>query len=401
MTLIDTKYPIGLVLLLTTIKSKQILGIILLMENLKNIKINAMEELQDKTQTIYQFTKVAEVEATPVRDQGETGACWAFATISFLESELKRKGIGTFDLSEMFVVRHEYAEKIKDYYLRQGRGHIGQGAMPHRVLEIIAKYGITLASDYPGMPLNYKKHDHTELFAYYEALAYAAVELKRYSAEFHSLLQDLLDIYLGDKYRTFVLNNRNTTPKAYASLIGLTDLNDYIEITSFLHHPFYTRFPLEIVSNWNNQPLYNVPLNDLMAIIDTALLNGYSFVWGGSQTEAFNHNMGIAIEPLEKDIEDALKLKKIYPEEYVSQELRQTNYETYITEDDHMLHVTGLYKDQNGCTFYKCKNSWGTKLNEDMGGYLYMSKAYMQMRTMYILIHKEAIPTPLYIKMNL
>ncbi|MFA6895010.1 MAG: C1 family peptidase, partial [Bacteroidales bacterium] len=170
----------------------------------------------------------------------------------------------------------------------------------------------------------------------------------------------------------------------------------------FNHHPFYEKVPLEIPDNWDNERLYNVPLEDMMNIIDNALLNGYTIAWDGDLTKgSFNHTRGIAINPLPEDFEEAVKLEKVFPELVVTQELRQKDFETFKTVDDHLMHLTGIVKDQDGTYFYKTKNSWGTGRNEEMAGYLYMSKSYIEMRTISILVHKDAIPKEIKNKLGI
>ena len=185
-------------------------------------------------------------------------------------------------------------------------------------------------------------------------------------------------------------------------MLGLDDMSDYIEITSFSHHPFYQRVPLEIPDNWDHELLWNVPLDDFMAIIDNALTNGYTVAWDGDLTSGeFNHNRGIAICPKPEDFEEAIKLEKVYPDRVVTQEVRQKDFETFRTVDDHLMHLTGLFKDQNGNYFYKTKNSWGEGRNPEMKGYLYMSRAYIMMRGVGIMVHKDAIPKDIRKKMGL
>jgi bleomycin hydrolase len=201
---------------------------------------------------------------------------------------------------------------------------------------------------------------------------------------------------------TFKYNGKEYTPKSFAKMLGLDDVSDYIELTSFSHHPFYEQVPLEIPDNWDHARLWNVPLDELMAIIDNALTNGYTVAWDGDLTAGeFNHNRGIAICPKPEDFAEAVKLEKVYPDRVVTQEMRQKDFETFRTVDDHLMHLTGLFTDQNGNKFYKTKNSWGEGRNPEMKGYLYMSKAYLQMRTVSIMVHKDAIPKDIRKKLNL
>ena len=355
-----------------------------------------------QTQTIYQFTPVKDIQVTPVKDQARTGTCWCFATVSFLEAELLRQGKGEYDLSEMFVVRNNYKDRIFDNYLRQGKGNINPGSIAHMATKAVAKYGIVPESAYSGINYNSDKHNHTELSNYLKAIAEASVEMKHLSPEYDKLIKSLFDIYLGEEPESFEYNGKTYTPQSFAKMLGFDDMSDYIELTSFSHHPFYQQVPLEIPDNWDHEKLWNVPLDDFMAIIDNALQNGYTVAWDGDlKAGEFQHNRGIAICPNPEDFTEAVKLEKVYPDRVVTQEMRQIDFEHFQTVDDHLMHLTGLFKDQNGNLFYKTKNSWGEGRNEEMKGYLYMSRAYVQMRCVSIMVHKDAIPKDIRKKLGL
>ena len=355
-----------------------------------------------QTQTIYKFTPVKDIKVTPVKDQARTGTCWCFATISFLEAELLRQGKGEYDLSEMFVVRNNYSDRIFDNYLRRGRGNINPGSIAHMATNAVAKYGIVPESAYHGINYDSDSHNHGELSSYLKAIAEVSIEQKNLSPEYNKLVKSLFDIYLGEVPETFEYNGKTYTPQSFAKMLGFDDMSDYIELTSFTHHPFYQQVPLEIPDNWDHALLWNVPLDDLMAIMDNALEKGYTVAWNGDLTAGeFNHNRGIAICPNPEDFAEAIKLEKVYPDRQVTQEMRQSDFEHFRTVDDHLMHLTGLYKDQNGGKFYKTKNSWGEGRNPEMKGYLYMSKAYIEMRTISIMVHKDAIPKDIRKKLGL
>ena len=352
-------------------------------------------------QTIYTFTPVNDIKVSPVKDQARTGTCWCFATVSFLEAELIRQGKGEYDLSEMFVVRNNYKDRIFDNYLRQGKGNINPGSIAHMATNAIAKYGIVPESVYHGINYDSDRHNHGELSAYLKAIADVSVERKVLSPEYDKLIKSLFDIYMGEMPETFVYEGKTYTPLSFAKMLGLDDVSDYIELTSFTHHPFYQQVPLEIPDNWDHARVWNVPLDEFTAIIDNALLNGFTVDWDGDLTAGeFQHQHGIAICPNPEDFAEAVKLEKVYPDRVVTQESRQKAFETFQTVDDHVMHITGLFKDQNGNLFYKTKNSWGEN-NGDMKGYLFMSRAYVQMRCISIMVHKDAIPKDIRKKLGL
>jgi bleomycin hydrolase len=266
----------------------------------------------------------------------------------------------------------------------------------------IAKYGIVPESVYDGIEYDSDRHNHGELNAYLNGIAEVSLKLRKQSPEYNKLMDSLFDIYLGKVPETFNYGGKTYTPSSFAASLGLDNMDDYVEITSYSHHPFYTQISLEIPDNWDHGLQYNVPLDDFMDIIDNALKNGYTVAWDGDvSTKEFNHNRGIAICPEPKDLEEAVKLEKRFPERVVTQDVRQTAFETFDTTDDHLMHLTGLFKDQDGNYFYKTKNSWGPDRNPEMGGYLYMSRSYIALRGISFMVHKDAIPAAIRQKMGL
>ena len=355
-----------------------------------------------QTQTIYKLTPVNDIKVTSVKNQASSGTCWCFATVSFLEAELLRQGKGEYDLSEMFVVRGNYMDRIFDNYLRRGNGNIGQGSIAHMATQAIAKYGIVPESVYDGIEYDSERHNHGELSAYLKGITDVSIKQRSLSPEYNKLINSLFDIYLGKVPETFSYDGKTYTPSSFAASLGLDNMDDYIEITSYSHHPFYSQISLEIPDNWDHGLQYNVPLGDFMDIIDNALKNGYTMAWDGDvSTSEFNHNKGIAICPEPKDLQEAVKLEKRFPERVITQEVRQQAFETFDTTDDHLMHLTGLFKDQNGNYFYKTKNSWGPDRNPEMGGYLYMSRSYIALRGISIMVHKDAIPSGIRQKMGI
>jgi len=355
-----------------------------------------------QNQQIYKFKAIKDIPVTPVKDQSQTGTCWCFGTTSFLEAELIRMGKGEYDLSEMYFVRKNYEKRIADDYLRQGKGNLNQGSICHMVPRVVREDGIMPENVYNGLNYGSPKHNHTELNKYIKAVAAASVELKNRSAQYWDIMEAIFDTYLGKLPETFKYEGKEYDAKGFAQSLGFTDMSEYVELTSFSNHPFYQIVPLEIPDNWDHQWIYNVPLEEMMAIINNALENGYTVAWDGDLTRngSFNHKRGIAINPEPQYWDEAVKLEKKYPELKVTQENRQRDYETFNTKDDHIMHLTGLFKDQDGTFFYKTKNSWGTDSNE-IGGYLYMSESYVAMRTISILLHKDAIPAAIRAKMGI
>lgn len=368
----------------------------------------------------YQFTEVVTVPATPVKNQAATGTCWCFATTSFMESELLRMGKGTYDLSEMFIVRQKYMNQLQDNYLRRGDGNIGQGSLSHTFMNAYRQVGIVPEEVYTGINYDSEKHNHSEMVRYMHAIADVAVKAKQRSSEYDKLIANLFDTYLGKLPEKFTYKGKEYTPKSFAESLGL-NMDDYIELTSFTHHPYYVKFDVEVPDNWEHSLMYNLPLDEMMQTVDYALNNGYTVCWDGDVSEkGFSFTNGVAINPEVKKVEDlsntdrarfeklgekerleeAFKFERPYPEINVTPEVRQAGFESFVTTDDHLMHLTGIAKDQNGTKYYITKNSWGTDRNK-FGGYLNMSESFVRAKTIYVMVHKDAIPKAIKGKLHL
>lgn len=368
----------------------------------------------------YQFTEVVTVPATPVKNQAATGTCWCFATTSFMESELLRMGKGTYDLSEMFIVRQKYMNQLQDNYLRRGNGNIGQGSLSHTFMNAYRQVGIVPEEVYTGINYDSERHNHSEMVRYMHAIADVAVKTKQRSPEYDKLIANLFDTYLGKLPEKFTYKGKEYTPKSFAESLGL-NMDDYIELTSFTHHPYYVKFDVEVPDNWEHSLMYNLPLDEMMETVDYALTNGYTVCWDGDVSEkGFSFTNGVAINPEVKKVEDlsntdrarfeklgekerleeVFKFERPYPEIKVTTEVRQAGFESFVTTDDHLMHVTGITKDQNGTKYYITKNSWGTDRNK-FGGYLNMSESFVRAKTIYVMVHKDAIPKAIKIKLGI
>ena len=252
----------------------------------------------------YKFTTVASQKATPVKNQASTGTCWCFATTSFMESELLRMGKGTYDLSEMFIVRQKYMNQLQDNYLRRGDGNIGQGSLSHTFMNAYRQVGIVPEEVYTGINYDSEKHNHSEMVRYMHSIADVAVKAKQRSPEYDKLIANLFDTYLGKLPEKFTYKGKEYTPKSFAESLGL-NMDDYIELTSFTHHPYYVKFDVEVPDNWEHSLMYNLPLDEMMQTVDYALNNGYTVCWDGDVSEkGFSFTNGVAINPEVKKVED-------------------------------------------------------------------------------------------------
>ena len=368
----------------------------------------------------YEFTTVVSHKTTPVKDQGSTGTCWCFATTSFMESELLRMGKGEYDLSEMYIVRQKYMNQMEDNYLRRGKGSIGEGSLAHTFTNAYKQVGIVPEEVYSGLLNDTKDHNHGALTRYFKALVDANIASKKRTPEFYALINNLFDTYLGKLPEKFTYKGKEYTPQSFTESLGL-NMDDYIELTSFTHKPYYETFSPEVPDNWENQPMYNLPLDELMEAIDHALNNGYTVCWDGDVSEqGFSYKNGVAINPQVEDVKDysttdrarfeampkyqrmeeVFKFEHPYPESNVTPEIRQEGYEKFVTTDDHLMHITGIAKDQNGTKYYITKNSWGADGNK-FGGYQNMSESYVRAKTISVMVHKDSLPKGLKKKLGI
>ncbi len=346
----------------------------------------------------YTITDKVSHQCTPVLSQGKTGTCWSFSTTSFIESEIMRLGHGNHNLSELFQVRNIYLDKAQNYILRKGKDQFGQGALAHDVLKSIDKYGVIPHEIYNGFSISGETtYDHEQMVPLLKAMVDAAVAGKMLSKNWWKSYNAVLDVYIGKRPESFTYNNKTYTPHEYAKELGIVTEN-YISITSFTHHPVNSTFILEIPDNFSNGKYYNVELDELQRIVDTALKNGFTVSWDGDVGETgFNKEVGIAVLTDEETPEKVFK--KYVTEKKVTPKSRQIEFERYNTTDDHLMHIVGKATDKRGKAYYKVKNSWGTE--GDYNGYIYMSEAYFRMKTIAIMLHKDGITSDIKQKLEL
>jgi len=355
----------------------------------------AQVDIKPKAQ--YNFTIENNVECTDVKSQGRTGTCWSFATSSFLESELIRKGKGKQNLSEMFIVKNIYKNKARNYVLRQGKANFSQGSLAHDLIAVAKSHGVVPEAAFSGMLEGSEKHDHGEMETVLKGMLDGVLKRKKLSTNWKNAFNAVLDIYLGTTPEKFTFEGKQFTPQDYANHLNINP-DDYVSITSYTHHPFYGDFVLEIPDNYSNGSFINVPIEELEAIVDNAIKNGYSVAWDGDVSEkGFSSKEGIAVLPVDEKREDLFENPG--EELKVNQDLRQETFESYSTTDDHLMHLTGTAKDQKGNKYYLIKNSWGERGPHK--GFLYMSSAYLQLKTVAIMVHKDAIPAAIAKKLSL
>ncbi|MEZ4859353.1 MAG: C1 family peptidase [Flavobacteriaceae bacterium] len=350
----------------------------------------------------YQFTEIIDLEATPVISQGNTGTCWSFSSTSFLESEIMRLTGKQIDLSEMYQVRNTYPKKAANFVMRQGKAQFSEGGLAHDVLNSVKEYGLVPNDAFNGLLSGAESHNHAELVAVLEAMLKTYVDNpgKKLSKHWKPAIEAVLDIYLGENPTQFMFEGNSYTPASFRDMLKIK-AEDYVTLTSFTHAPFYSEFILNIPDNWSYGSMYNVTLDELMATLDYALQKGFTVELDCDVSEkTFSSKDGVAVIPAQNE-NNAKALQGIYPEATVTQAYRQEEFENFTTTDDHLMHITGMLKDQNGTKYYKVKNSWGTNPAYNAnGGYVYFSEAYMRLKAISITVHKEAVPKETSKKLN-
>lgn len=375
---------------------------------------------EEKKPEGFVFTTVKELPHSPIRNQNQSGTCWCFSSLSFFEAELLRMGKGQHDLCEMFVVHKTYEDRAQAAVRTHGDVSYSQGGSFYDVVYCLENYGICPqeAMPQPGTLYGDTLPNHNEVSlvatAFVEALAKSS--LKKLTPVWQQAFSGIYDAYLGKVPEKFTYNGKEYTPKEYAKSLGL-NMEDYVSLTSYTHHPFYKPFVLEIQDNWRWAQSYNLPLDEFMAVFDNAIHNGYPIAWGSDVSEAGFTRDGIAVMP---DMEKAADLtgsdaarwlglsasakrseavKKPSPELTITQEMRQVAYDNWETTDDHGMMIFGIAKDQTGKEYYMVQNSWGEA--GKYKGIWYASKAFVAYKTMNILVHKNAIPKATLKKLGL
>lgn len=380
--------------------------------------VSTVVTAQEKQEEGYQFTDIKRLPTTSVKSQDRAGTCWSWSTISFLESEIMRMGKDSVSLSPMFVVWNTYHEKGVKYVRMQGKLNFGQGGASADVTWAIKDHGIVPLELYKGLNYGEEVHVHGELDAVLKGYVDAIVSNpnKKISTAWLRGYDAVLNEYLGAKPEKFTWKGKEYTPQTFATQACGLNMDDYISLTSFTHHPFYTQFAIEVPDNWIGEMSYNLPLDELMDVLDKAIDKGYTFSWGSDVSEAGFTREGLAVVPdvnfkemsdaeiakwvkMPKSQQNAELLKKPGKEKEITQEIRQIEFDNQLTTDDHGMHVIGKAVDQIGNKYFIVKNSWGAYNKYD--GYLYASYPFVAYKTTSVMIHKDALPKELKKKLGI
>ena len=333
------------------------------------------------------FTIEKKIIHLPVISQGSTGTCWSFATTSFLESEIIRKGFPETDLSEMYFVYYGYIHKAEQYLMYHGDNSFSQGGQAHDVFNVLRETGMVTYDEFPGEKIE-GRYQHGNLV---NELNIEITELNKkkdgFEVEDLKTVDSALNSQIGKIPKKIKTGDGSYSPNEFLQHFNINP-DDYVELSSYSHHPFYKQFVLEVPDNWAHGLYYNLPIDELMEIMVYSINNGYTVCWDGDTSEKiFTHKKGKADLP-ENQIGK------------VDQALRQETFFNRTTTDDHLMHLVGLSKDAAGRNCFYTKNSWGAESN-GYGGYLHMTEDYVRLKTMAIMVHKDAIPAQIRKKLNL
>jgi bleomycin hydrolase len=355
----------------------------------------------------YTFKDVSRVVATDIKSQDRTGTCWAFSTASFLESEALRLGRSNQNLSEMYVVRHVYRKKCENYVRRQGDTRFSEGGLAHDLLDAVRDYGLVPEQVYPGRKDIKQPFDHSGLEKKLKSICDELVEQGKEGtlpADWISQIEQALDAEFGPLPAKFAAEGFTMTPESYRDMLGIKT-TDYVNLTSFTHHPFWTSFILEVPDNFAHGAFYNMPIDDLMRTLNYALQRGYGVEWDADVSNSgFSAANGLALVPQQdmsakNEAARAQVFKQVEPEKFISQEYRQELFDRQVTQDDHLMHITGLLEGPDAKPFYAVKNSWGA--GQGFKGYVHASEAYLRLNTISITLHKDALPSDIRKRMGL
>ncbi len=304
------------------------------------------------SQSVPSLSLVKKVEYTPVKNQAHSGTCWSFSTTSLIESQTKRNGLGEFDLSEMFTVRNVYTEKARNYILRQGKAQFSAGGLGHDVIRSISTFGALPENVYSGLLLGEKNHDHRKMDMLLKTYLDSILTLRPIPDQWMKGFQSLLDDELGKVPESFLYKEKTYNPISFAKDVLHFNPDDYIDITSYTHHPFYTTFILEAPDNFSNGSYYNVPLDEMIRITQDAIGAGHSVMWDADvSNRGFRQKDGFALQ-LEEQAEIPKEIHADIEEMKFDQQVRQRLYENLTTQDDHLMHLVGLEKSAGGKNFF-------------------------------------------------
>ncbi|HUI65195.1 MAG TPA: C1 family peptidase [Bacteroidota bacterium] len=316
----------------------------------------------------------------PPISQGLSGMCWCFSTTSFFESEVYRLTKRELKLSELYTVYWEYVEKARRFVQERGNSEFGEGSEDNAVIRIWSKYGIVPSDAFTGMKHGQKFHDHEAMFAEMRDFLTSVKNQNAWDEEgVVRTIQSIMNHYIGAPPQSITIGEKTMTPAEYFRTVVRLNLDDYAVIMSTMEMPYYQRGELEVPDNWwHSKDYYNVPLDDFMAIIKSAIRSGHTVGIGGDVSEPglYGH-AGVAVIPT-FDI----------PSAFIDESARQMRISNGTTTDDHGIHLVG-FVNKEGKDWYLIKDSGSGSRNNSHPGYYFYHEDFVKLKMLSMTVHKE------------
>lgn len=333
--------------------------------------------------SVDQFTKYW---CQPPISQGNTGTCWCFSTTSYFESEVYRLYKKEVKLSEMYTVYWEYVEKAKRFVEKKGDSYFAEGSEGNAVSRIWKTYGIIPETDYTGLKAGQTFHNHEDMYNEMNTYLKSVKEACAWNEdEVIATVKSIMNSYMGEPPAKVTVDGKEMTPQEYLKNVLKLNLDDYIDVMSFMNNDYYTKCEYDVVDNWwKASNYYNVPLDDYMSIIKNAIKSGYTIAIGGDVSESgFESYAQTAVVPT-YDI----------PSEFIDENARYFRFANETSTDDHGLHLIGYY-EKDGATWFLLKDSGAGSRNAGKDsknfGYYFFHEDYVKLKMLDFMVHKDAM----------
>ena len=314
--------------------------------------------------------------------QGQTGTCWSFSTTSFFESEVYRLTGKKVSLSPIYTAYWEYVEKVKEFMHTRGKSIVEEGSEGNAVTRIYKTYGVLPMSDYTGLLPGQQFHDHSNMIKEIHTYLENVKSTNGWDTEeVVKVVKSILNYYLGEPPTKVAVNGKNYTPKEYLTNYLKLNMDDYVDVLSYMQQPYWQQVEYEVPDNWwGNKDYYNIPLDDFMRILKNSIKNGYTLAIGGDVSEAgYDAWAKCAVVPT-FDI----------PSDFIDEYSRQFRFSNKTTTDDHGIHLVG-YIEKNGVTWFLIKDSGAGSRNTGDRGYYFYHEDYVKLKIMDFMVHKDMI----------
>ena len=323
----------------------------------------------------------------PTTSQGNTGSCWCFSTVSFYESEVYRMQKKEVKISEMYTIYWEFVEKARGFVQTRGVSNFSQGSEGNAVARMYNLYGTMPREAYDGLIDGREYYSHADMFKEMNNYLKGVKRANNWNEEaVLATIKSIMNHYMGVPPTEFDYQGVHYTPKTFLKDYLQLNMDDYVEVLSYMQQPYWQQVEYEVEDNWwHSEEYYNVPLDTYMEIIRTAIEKGYTMSIGGDVSEAgFSRKTNCALVP-DFDI----------PSANIDEKARQFRFSNGTTTDDHGMHMVGYMKDKNGKYWYLIKDSSSGSRNIDQNsvefGYYFFSDDYTKLKMMGVTIHKDML----------